>query len=446
MKQALKSWPFFRRRPIFSRSKKSRLPSLLKVMTALVPRKVIKETLSSTQDRRQWGVLAAAWVGVSEREFFEAAAAEMKVPFLAQPPTPDLAVFGPNAGRIIQELRRLGASVLLAEAHIKTFVCVDPSELGSSFLYTGGEEIALSGWSEIARALDASERALREAEAQGVSDGNNRKRELCLTALEILMHEAKSLGACTFDIITSEGKTRYQFYASSGKLAVGGVHPEVVGDLLSLLRNADGSVITLKEGVKALVRGYGGLGDFRISVPDAADPSLPREEACHREVPQPAVAASTPTPRVLRDRADSEGQEVPRSDSGEPVLIVDDNPMFCRILQKLLSRDGFAPAFAGNGVEALEKLAEADTIVPKIIVCDLHMPIMNGREFISRLKNDVRFKDIPIVVLTSDDDVEAELQLLRSGAETLISKAKDPRVLTSHLKRLARVSALREAA
>lgn len=446
MKQTLKLWPFFRRRPIFGRSKQSRLPSLLRVMTALVPRKVIKETLSSTQDRRQWGVLAAAWVGVSETEFFEAAAAEMKVSFLTHPPAPDLTVFGPNAAKILQELRRLGASVLLAEARIKTFVCVDPSELGSSFLYTGGEEIALSGWSEIARALDASERALRETEAQGVIAGNNRKRELCLTALELLMEEARSLGARTFDIITSEGKTRYQFYASSGKLAVGGIHPEVVGDLLPLLRNANGSVITLKEGVKALVRGYGGVGDYRISVPDPAEPPHPREEACDRELPQPTVAASAPTPGVLRDRADSKSQECPHSDSGEPVLIVDDNPMFCRVLQKLLSREGFAPAFAGNGVEALERLAEADTIVPKIIVCDLHMPIMNGREFISRVKNDARFKDIPIVVLTSDDDVEAELQLLRSGAETLISKAKDPRVLTSHLKRLSRVSALREAA
>ncbi len=446
MKQTLKLWPFFRRRPILGGSKRSRLPSLLKVMTALVPRKVIKETLSSTQDRRQWGVIAAAWVGVSEREFFEAAAAEMKLPFLQHPATPDLTVYGPNAGKIIEELRRLGASVLLQESRIKTFVCVDPSELGSSFLYTGGEEIALSGWSEIARALEASERALREAEAQGVSAGNDRKRELCLSALEILIDEARSLGATTFDIITSEGKTRYQFYASSGKLAVGGIHPGVVGDLLSLLRDADGSVITLKEGFKVLVRGYGGLGDFRLSLPDTTERSNSREKACDDQLPQLTGALSVPAPHCLVERGDPVSREVTRSDSGEPVLIVDDNPMFCRVLQKLLSREGFAPAFAGNGVEALERLAEADTVVPRIIVCDLHMPIMNGREFISRVKNDERFKAIPIVVLTSDDDIEAELQLLRIGAETLISKAKDPRVLTSHLKRLSRVSTLREAA
>jgi DNA-binding response OmpR family regulator len=74
------------------------------------------------------------------------------------------------------------------------------------------------------------------------------------------------------------------------------------------------------------------------------------------------------------------------------------------------------------------------------------MPLMNGREFLSQVKNDARFMGIPVLVLTSDEDVDAEFQLLQLGAEAFVSKTKDPRVLTSHIQRLVRQVRLREAA
>jgi CheY-like chemotaxis protein len=74
------------------------------------------------------------------------------------------------------------------------------------------------------------------------------------------------------------------------------------------------------------------------------------------------------------------------------------------------------------------------------------MPIMNGREFLSHIKGDKRFNEIPVLVLTSDDDADAELQLLQFGADAFVSKTKDPRVLTSHIQRLLRQARIREAA
>jgi hypothetical protein len=49
-------------------------------------------------------------------------------------------------------------------------------------------------------------------------------------------------------------------------------------------------------------------------------------------------------------------------------------------------------------------------------------------------------------MLTSDDDVDAELQLLASGADAFVSKGKDPRVLTAQVRRLLRRPSLEEAA
>jgi len=142
----------------------------------------------------------------------------------------------------------------------------------------------------------------------------------------------------------------------------------------------------------------------------------------------------------------SDAYLVAESSRGHPVLVVDDNPMFCRVLERLLRREEVLPFFADNGVRALEKLESAGAVMPKVIICDLHMPVMNGRELLARLKNDERFKQIPVVMLTSDDDVDAELQLLASGADAFVSKAKDPRVLTAQVRRLLRRPALEEAA
>jgi DNA-binding response OmpR family regulator len=53
---------------------------------------------------------------------------------------------------------------------------------------------------------------------------------------------------------------------------------------------------------------------------------------------------------------------------------------------------------------------------------------------------------IPVIMLTSDEDVDAELQLLGCGADAFVSKAKDPRVLTAQVQRLLKQATLREAA
>jgi CheY-like chemotaxis protein len=129
-----------------------------------------------------------------------------------------------------------------------------------------------------------------------------------------------------------------------------------------------------------------------------------------------------------------------------PVLVVDDNPMFCRVLERLLKRENCEVSFAENGKEAIEKLTTLIAFVPKVIICDLHMPKMNGREFVSRLKEEPRLRHIPVIMLTSDDGVDAELSMLEVGADALISKSKDPRVLCAQVLRLSKLSALQEAA
>jgi putative two-component system response regulator len=164
-------------------------------------------------------------------------------------------------------------------------------------------------------------------------------------------------------------------------------------------------------------------------------------------LPSPNTAV-VESPGAEREHRQAASQVERQSFQGheEPILVVDDNPMFCRVLDRLLRREGFAPYFAENGVAALTKLTASSDVLPKVIICDLHMPLMNGRELIARLKEDPRFKHIPIIVLTSDEDADVELQLLQHGADAYVSKVKDPRVLTSYVRKMARPLFAREAA
>jgi CheY-like chemotaxis protein len=71
---------------------------------------------------------------------------------------------------------------------------------------------------------------------------------------------------------------------------------------------------------------------------------------------------------------------------------------------------------------------------------------MNGREFLTRMKNDSRFRSIPVVMLTSDEGSDIELSLLELGAAALVSKSKDPRVLCAQVARILRDVSIEEAA
>jgi DNA-binding response OmpR family regulator len=74
------------------------------------------------------------------------------------------------------------------------------------------------------------------------------------------------------------------------------------------------------------------------------------------------------------------------------------------------------------------------------------MPEMNGKEFVEHLRSDTRLCYIPVIMLTSDDGVEAEVSALETGADALVSKTKDSRVLCAQVVRLAKKRSLKEAA
>ncbi|MBE9543557.1 MAG: response regulator [Proteobacteria bacterium] len=80
------------------------------------------------------------------------------------------------------------------------------------------------------------------------------------------------------------------------------------------------------------------------------------------------------------------------------ILVVDDEPDFCSIVQGQLEKEGFEVEIAYNGIEGLEKVHANP---PDAIVLDVMMPEMDGYEVCKKLKADEKYADIPVVLLTA---------------------------------------------
>jgi CheY-like chemotaxis protein len=97
------------------------------------------------------------------------------------------------------------------------------------------------------------------------------------------------------------------------------------------------------------------------------------------------------------------------------VLLVEDDPADALLIEEALTEGGVARAIgrADDGIEALEYLRDPEQPRPDLIVLDLNMPRMNGRELLAVLKEDADLCTIPVVVLTTSatpDDVSAAYQ------------------------------------
>lgn len=89
--------------------------------------------------------------------------------------------------------------------------------------------------------------------------------------------------------------------------------------------------------------------------------------------------------------------------SNKLILIIDDSVDNQALLKILLTVKGYKVHCASNGKEALDILTEL-SILPDLILLDSHMPVMDGHEFRIEQGKNPRIKNIPVVVMTGDDD------------------------------------------
>jgi two-component system NtrC family sensor kinase len=125
------------------------------------------------------------------------------------------------------------------------------------------------------------------------------------------------------------------------------------------------------------------------------------------------------------------------------VLLVEDNPDHAVFALKALRND--APTakvvWAKDGEEALAFLGHGPQpagVAPQLILLDIHLPKVDGREVLRRVKGDERLRAIPVIMLTEARERAVERQGLESGADAYISKSAEQELIILRIRALLR--------
>lgn len=121
------------------------------------------------------------------------------------------------------------------------------------------------------------------------------------------------------------------------------------------------------------------------------------------------------------------------------ILIVDDNKTNLALAKQELSKDYLVTPVI-SGFQALQFLEKKST---DLILLDISMPEMDGRETMARIRANKDWAKIPIIFLTADNTPETESQCLSDGADDFISKPFVPQVMRSRISRILELYDLR---
>jgi CheY-like chemotaxis protein len=125
------------------------------------------------------------------------------------------------------------------------------------------------------------------------------------------------------------------------------------------------------------------------------------------------------------------------------VMVVDDDPDTVIILARHVQREGYVAIEASSGPECLQILRERPV---DLILLDLMMPEMDGFEVCRALKGNPATADIPIIMITARDDLEARAEGMRLGVADFLAKPVFRRQLANRISaQLDAVAAVRTA-
>lgn len=130
------------------------------------------------------------------------------------------------------------------------------------------------------------------------------------------------------------------------------------------------------------------------------------------------------TERVIEEQAE---------DLRTVAMVVDDSITVRRVTQRLLERYGMQVLTAKDGVDALALLQEH---TPDVMLLDIEMPRMDGYELASHMRNDERFKDIPIIMITSRTGEKHRARAIEIGVNRYLGKPYQEVELLEHIAAL----------
>lgn len=111
-------------------------------------------------------------------------------------------------------------------------------------------------------------------------------------------------------------------------------------------------------------------------------------------------------------------------------LVVDDSAVVRKVARRILEKHGFAVREAGDGRQALDAVGEE---MPRLVLLDRNMPVMDGIEFLRVLRAEYGPSDPTVVMCTTEAASEKIMEGLEAGADEYVMKPFDEAILMDKL-------------
>ncbi len=114
------------------------------------------------------------------------------------------------------------------------------------------------------------------------------------------------------------------------------------------------------------------------------------------------------------------------------VLVVDDSKSIRQIERRYLAQMGYEVVEAENGEEALKVLRENPDI--RLILLDWHMPVMNGYEFLKKVRENKDWDHIKVMMVTTENQEKSVIDAIMAGANEYLMKPFDQEMLENKIR------------
>lgn len=118
------------------------------------------------------------------------------------------------------------------------------------------------------------------------------------------------------------------------------------------------------------------------------------------------------------------------AEAGAAILVVDDIPANRDLLRRRLEREGHRVVMAGDGKAALERIMAGGL---DLVLLDILMPELNGFEVLERVKSTPAGRELPIIMISSLDEIDSVVRAIEMGAEDFLPKPFDPVLLRARV-------------
>ncbi|HSL45287.1 MAG TPA: response regulator [Anaerolineales bacterium] len=117
------------------------------------------------------------------------------------------------------------------------------------------------------------------------------------------------------------------------------------------------------------------------------------------------------------------------------VLLIDDEPFYFKLIRNALKEAEYELEYAKSSSEGL---ATIPAFEPEMLIVDLKLPDMDGFQILERLRRDPKFGYVPVIVITSKDELSEKLKAFELGADDYLVKPFQPQELVARMGILAR--------